>query len=325
MSIATVWVYFRARGMPSPASTDKHPVDPAAHTVGHLLQAIRINANHGAYGPISRAVYATPKLEVLELNIDDASGGCVARDVTDIVSCSHQYVIEFDLDLPIQRDATASGMPYILGRGSEFPQEQQGPPRIPVPLTASASTAGGMPYILGRDGNPVPELCISVTLQLTHPCATRPSFTVKAMADTGCSFPLLTSPTTWDYITAHCGDTVEACHEQVLVAGGHKVVLTEKALVRVSLTLRDGTKVTGGMCAYKSDSDILGLVGLEELCLLVDTPRKCLVRPVLHHGGYHYKFGEDEPEPSDAPPCQFRPKIQTKTHCELCKKPAEHL
>ena len=110
---------------------------------------------------------------------------------------------------------------------------------------------------------------------------------VDAFADSGCSYPLLLSGQTWSHVAEHFADTISSCNERVALAVG-ELRMTERASVFVRLRLSDGSVVEAPMFAYKSDTNLLGLIGLESLGLLVDAPRKCLKRAIMLAGTHHF-------------------------------------
>ena len=137
------------------------------------------------------------------------------------------------------------------------------------------------------------HVAIQVAMVIRHP--TRPALpcAVEAFADSGCSFPLLLSEKTWSHVEEHFPDTISLCNERVALAVG-EMRMTARAVVMVRMQLSDGSEVSAAMMAYKSDKDLLGLIGLEMLGLLVDAPRKCLKRAIMLGGTHHFVFSGAE-------------------------------
>ena len=153
-----------------------------------------------------------------------------------------------------------------------------------VELLAHGGTAGGLP---------MNHVAIQVAMVIRHP--TRPALpcAVETFADSGCSFPLLLSEKTWLHVVEHFPDTISPCNERVALAVG-EMRMTARAVVMVRMQLSDGSEVSAAMMAYKSDKDLLGLIGLEMLGLLVDAPRKCLKRAIMLAGTHHFVFSGAE-------------------------------
>ena len=132
-------------------------------------------------------------------------------------------------------------------------------------------------------------VAIKVSILLKHPTRVALAVCVDAVADTGCSFPLMCSEETWTHIESNFGDCIEECDQHVELASGEVMRITHRAVVKVILTMNDGGQVSAPMAMYRSNKDLIGLVGLEALGLLVDTTRKCLIRATLL-AGCHFAF-----------------------------------
>jgi hypothetical protein len=143
---------------------------------------------------------------------------------------------------------------------------------------SSGGSAGGIP---------MEHVAIKVVLLLKHSSRAALPVAVDAFVDTGCSFPMMCSDTTWHHIQAHFPDCIEPCDHDVALASGVMRV-TERAGLKVILRFSDN-ECSAMMSVYRSDKDLLGLIGLESLGLLVDAPRKCLIRAKMLYG-CHFAF-----------------------------------